>query len=63
MTKPWRIEKYRAADGWRWRMRAGNNRIVADSGEAYRSRENCQGAIRRLLDAMGEATCHTLKPA
>jgi len=23
---------------WRWRLRAGNGRIVADSGESYRKR-------------------------
>ncbi|HUS46902.1 MAG TPA: DUF1508 domain-containing protein [Phycisphaerae bacterium] len=34
-----RFEVYRDAKGeWRWRLRAGNGRIVADSGESYRKR-------------------------
>ena len=42
------ITLYQAADGWRWRMKARNGRIVADSGEAYASRANCLSAARRL---------------
>jgi uncharacterized protein YegP (UPF0339 family) len=26
----------RAKDGWRWRIKAANGRIVGESGEAYR---------------------------
>lgn len=39
---------YRARDGWRWRCRARNRRTVAESGEAYTRRRDCQAAIRRL---------------
>lgn len=28
-------EVYEAKDGYRWRLKGGNNRVVADSGEAY----------------------------
>ncbi|MCC6779308.1 MAG: DUF1508 domain-containing protein [Hyphomicrobiales bacterium] len=30
---------------WRWRLRAGNNRIIAVSGEAYHNRSDCVAAI------------------
>lgn len=29
------VSVYRAADGWRWRRRAANGKIVAESGEGY----------------------------
>jgi uncharacterized protein YegP (UPF0339 family) len=35
MTTAHYVEVYRAADGYRWRRRAGNHEIVAESGEAY----------------------------
>jgi len=34
------LELYQAADGWRWRRRAGNHKIVSDSGEAYVDRRD-----------------------
>ena len=39
------------AGGWRWRLRARNGRIVADSGEGYSSCRKALDAIARLLDA------------
>ena len=30
---------------WRWRLRAGNNRIIAESGESYHNRADCLAAI------------------
>lgn len=30
-----KVEIYEARDGWRWRLRARNGRIVADSAESY----------------------------
>ena len=29
---------YEAKDGWRWRARSSNGKIVAESGEAYKRR-------------------------
>lgn len=29
---------------WRWRLRAGNNEIIA-SGESYRNKQDCLAAI------------------
>lgn len=41
------IEVYQAADGWRWRKVAANNKIVADSGEAYTRRADAEEAAHR----------------
>lgn len=35
----------KATDGWRWRLRTGNNKITAESGEAYQKKEDCLAAI------------------
>lgn len=36
------------AGGWRWRYVAGNNRTLADSGESYHNRSDCEKAIAIL---------------
>jgi uncharacterized protein YegP (UPF0339 family) len=37
---------YQDASGeWRWQLRAGNHRVIADSGEGYRNRQDCLDAI------------------
>ena len=44
-----KLEIYR--DGrreWRWRLKASNGRIVADSGEGYRRRASVYEAVRRV---------------
>lgn len=46
-----RFELYAARRGvllrkqWRWRLRAGNNRIIAVSGEGYNNRSDAAHAI------------------
>jgi hypothetical protein len=35
---------------WRWRMTAPNGEIVADSGEGYSRRIDCQREAQRLFD-------------
>lgn len=30
---------------WRWRLRAANHRLIAESGEAYHNRADCEAAI------------------
>ena len=37
------------AGGWRWRAKAPNGRIVADSGEAYHSKWNAERAAAYLF--------------
>ncbi len=41
---------YKAKDGWRWRLKASNNKIVAESGEAYTRAYSARKAIHRLQD-------------
>jgi uncharacterized protein YegP (UPF0339 family) len=36
---------YTSAGQYRWRLIAANNRIIANSGEAYRNRADCVAAI------------------
>jgi uncharacterized protein YegP (UPF0339 family) len=49
---PPRYEKYRDARGhWRWRIKARNGRILADSGEGYWNEADCDYAIRLVRSA------------
>ncbi|CAO4167610.1 YegP family protein [Methylorubrum populi] len=51
-----RFELYRDAGGeWRWRLRVQNGNVIADSGEGYVRREDCEHAIA-LVKRSGEAT-------
>lgn len=45
-----KIDIYKAADNqWRWRLKAKNGKIVADSGEGYLTRWGCKRAVRKFL--------------
>ena len=37
---------YQARDGYRWRLWAVNNRIVAESGEAYVTYQSASNAVK-----------------
>lgn len=37
-----KIEIYKARDGWRWRVKSANGKVVADSGEAYRRKPDAR---------------------
>lgn len=39
-----------AAGEWRWRLVAGNERVIADSGEGYRDKRDCLHAIELVKD-------------
>jgi uncharacterized protein YegP (UPF0339 family) len=46
------VEIYRDAVGeWRWRIKAANGRTLADSGEGYEKRTDCEQGLEvvRLL--------------
>lgn len=43
-----------AASQWRWRLRAANQRIIAESGESYINRQDCLDAIN-LVKGSGQA--------
>ena len=40
------VEVYRAKRGWRWRLRAGNHKTIADSAESYTQRRHAERAAR-----------------
>jgi uncharacterized protein YegP (UPF0339 family) len=42
---------YEAEDGFRWQLRAGNGRIVAESGEAYTTERKAQDAFTKVFDS------------
>jgi len=50
--KTYTIVVYQAADGWRWRMKARNGRIVADSAEAYKKKLSAIEAGLILMEVM-----------
>jgi len=33
---------------WRWRLKASNGRIIADSGEGYKNEQDCLDDINRV---------------
>jgi uncharacterized protein YegP (UPF0339 family) len=35
---------------WRWRLLAKNSKIIADSGEGYKTRRGCKLAVNRVID-------------
>lgn len=46
------VELYRDASGeWRWRLRAKNGKILADSGEGYKRRPACFAGWRAVVRA------------
>jgi len=60
-----RFELYRDAGGeWRWRLRATNGNVVADSAEGYASREDCEHGIALVKQSQSAAVVDmTLKIA
>ena len=58
--RPARMHIYQAADGWRWRLKAQNGNVIADSGQAYKSKRNATDAARMnaqvpiVMDGTGE---------
>jgi uncharacterized protein YegP (UPF0339 family) len=35
-----------SAGEWRWRLLANNNKTIADSGEGYKNKQDCEDAIK-----------------
>lgn len=45
---------YQDANGhWRWRLRAANNKIIANSGEGYWNKADCIHAIGLVKASAG----------
>lgn len=48
-----KLELYRdAGRDWRWRLKASNGRILADSGEGYRRRNAACKAMSRVREIL-----------
>lgn len=47
-----------AGNGFRWRLLADNNKIVAASSEAYRNKTNCLNGIEVCREGAAEATTY-----
>lgn len=43
------VQVYRARDGWRWRRKASNGKITAESGEAYTRRRDAIVAAKKTF--------------
>ena len=43
------VDIYKARDGYRWRAKAGNNKIIADGGEPYTRARSCRRAVDRIV--------------
>jgi uncharacterized protein YegP (UPF0339 family) len=43
------FELYKSGTEWRWRLRAGNNEIIA-SGESYKNRGDAVNAVNLVMD-------------
>jgi len=48
-----KIHIYRAKDGWRWRAKKRNGRIIAEGGEGYTRRRDAERAVETLVEAFG----------
>jgi uncharacterized protein YegP (UPF0339 family) len=47
VAKSAKFEYYQDRAGlWRWHLKAPNGEIIADSGQGYRNREDCQSGIQ-----------------
>ena len=54
MTQP-ETPFYNSADGWRWRLVAGNGEIVAASSEAFHDRDEAEANLERTLALANDA--------
>lgn len=45
---------------WRWRLVAGNNETIADSGEGYTRRSSCVDAVKRIKRDAGSALVYDI---
>jgi uncharacterized protein YegP (UPF0339 family) len=57
LTAGLRFEIYRdARSKFRWRLKAGNNKVVGTSGEGYQAKADCRKAIDLIIREAGSAT-------
>lgn len=46
---------------WRWRLRAGNHKIIADSGESYQKQDDCLHGIVLVMGTSTDTPIKTVK--
>lgn len=46
------VHVYLAEDGWRWHQKARNGRILAESGEAYSTRDKAARGARAAFNPL-----------
>jgi hypothetical protein len=51
-----RVQFFRGRKGWHWRLRAGNNRIVAIGGEPFSSERSCRRSFWNTMVDLGDIT-------
>jgi uncharacterized protein YegP (UPF0339 family) len=55
MAQP-KFEVYQDKKGeWRWKFRASNSKIIADSGEGYKDKKDCLHGIDLFKKESGDA--------
>lgn len=54
-----KFEIYKAADGWRWRLKAANGEIVA-SGESYKNKGDCVTCVETIQANAADAYVVTI---
>lgn len=51
------FEVFKDAKGeFRWRLKATNSKVIADSGEGYKAKADCLAGIKLLQDGAAKAT-------
>lgn len=48
------LEIYKAKDGWRWRLNAANEKLIAEGGEAYKTKSGIKRAAAMLTSKFAE---------
>lgn len=48
-----RFQVYQDGSGqWRWRLLAANGKVIADSGEAYTRKRDCERAVLLVVEGV-----------
>lgn len=56
VTRKWLFHTYKDQGGeWRWRLKAANGEIVADSAEGHETLDGARAAARRVKSNAGDA--------
>lgn len=59
MKKLPRFETYRSKDGWRWRLRSANGRIIC-TGEAHSRKTDAERAAKTVAETAAKAQAKEL---